>query len=101
MSGKKCNNCGKSENKPLYVSYAVFESTMTRQHIILKRLISVIILLVVLFVGSNCTWLWYESQFETVHETTTETYDVDQDTTNGNNNCIIKDGEINNGTPTR
>ena len=93
MAEKRCNNCS-DKSKPADVTYAVFESTMTRQHIISKRLIAVIILLIVLLVGSNCAWLWYESQFEIV----TETYEVEQDTDIGNNNCIIKGGEINNGT---
>lgn len=49
-----------------------------------KWLFSIIILLIVLLVGSNFAWIYYESQFETV--TTTEHYEVDS---GGGGNAII------------
>jgi hypothetical protein len=61
-----------------------------------KRHIGLIVLLIVLLVGSNAAWLAYESQFETL-ETTTEEYEINQDSENGNNNSIINGGEIVNG----
>ena len=52
----------------------------------IKRLWITIILLIVLLVGSNCAWIYYESQFETV--TTTIEQDVEQESENGNNSFV-------------
>ena len=55
----------------------------------IKRLWITIILLIVLLVGSNCAWIYYESQF--VEETWT--YEA---TTDGGGNAIANgDGEVN------
>lgn len=69
MPEKKCNGCGVA-NKPTTIPYAVHESNMTRAHKEHKWLVGVIVLLIVLLFGSNCAWLWHESQFETVQEVT-------------------------------
>lgn len=91
---KTCNGCG--ENKlPESVPYIVHESDMSRLERQLKRLWVVILVLIFLLVGSNCAWLWYESQFETV-ETSTEEIVVDADE-NGIANYIGNDGDIING----
>lgn len=50
----------------------------------IKRLWIVILLLVVLLVGSNVAWLWYESQFE--DEIITQ--DVTQEADNGTNSFV-------------
>ena len=60
-----------------------------------KALVWVIVLLIVLLVGSNGAWLWYENQFEVVEETT-ETINT-QDNADGYNNYIGNDGDIVNG----
>lgn len=80
---KTCNNCG-SEKKPQSVPYIVHESDMSRLERQLKRLWIVILVLIFMLVGSNCAWLWYESQFETV-ETVQE---VVQEADNGENHFI-------------
>lgn len=80
---KTCNNCG-SEKKPQSVPYIVHESDMSRLERQLKRLWIVILVLIFMLVGSNCAWLWYESQFETV-ETVQE---VIQEADNGENHFI-------------
>lgn len=91
---KTCNGCG--EHKlPESVPYIVHESDMSRLERQLKRLWVVILVLIFLLVGSNCAWLWYESQFETVE--TVEEYQIEQDAESGNNNSIINGGEIVNG----
>ena len=64
-----CNSC--KSKQPDSVPYIVHESAMARAERAAKRLWIVIILLIVLLVGSNCAWLWYNSQFETI-ETTIE-----------------------------
>ena len=80
---KTCNGCG--EHKlPESVPYLVHESDMSRLERQCKRLWVVILVLIFLLVGSNCAWLWYESQFETV-ETVQE---VVQEADNGENHFI-------------
>lgn len=96
MAEKKCNHCG-TNNAPATVPYVVHESAMARAERHTKALIWVIVLLIVLLVGSNGAWLWYENQFEVVEETTTETYTIDQDNETGNNNSVINGGEVVNG----
>lgn len=54
------------------IPYLAFESVCARFERTIRRLWILVIILTVLLVGSNCAWLWYESQFEEV--TTTETY---------------------------
>ena len=76
----------------LKIPFAVYESAMAQ----IMRLIWVIVLLIVLLVGTNAGWLIYESQSETVEETTTETT-VTQDNAEGYNNYIGNDGDIVNG----
>ena len=95
MAEKKCNNCG-TNSTPASVPYVVHESAMARAERHTKALVWVIVLLIVLLVGSNGAWLWYENQFEVVEETTTETT-VTQDNADGYNNYIGNDGDIVNG----
>lgn len=92
-----CTNCDNKCNHeidklPQSIPYVAHESTMTRIERVLKRQWVVIILLIVMLVGTNAAWLWYESQFEVV-ETTTE---IVQDNPNGNNNYIGNDGNTTN-----
>ena len=94
MAEKKCNHCG-TNSIPTSVPYVVHESTMARAERHTKALIWVIVLLIVLLVGSNGAWLWYENQFEVVEETT-ETI-ITQDNADGYNNYIGNDGDIVNG----
>lgn len=55
------------------ISYVAFESVCARFERTIKRLWILVIILTVLLVGTNCAWLYYQSQFEEV-TTTTETY---------------------------
>ena len=94
MAEKKCNNCGTDKN-PASVPFAVYESVMAQ----IRRLVWVIVLLIVLLVGTNAGWLWYESTMETVIETTETTFeDVVQESNEGSNNIVGGDmiGETNN-----
>ncbi len=81
---KTCNGCG-SDKLPENVPYLVHESDMSRLERQLKRLWIVILVLIFLLVGSNCAWMVYESQFETVEETYQE---VIQEADNGENHFI-------------
>ena len=65
------------------VSLYVHESDMARQERTIKRLFIIIILLIVLLVGTNAAWIWYESQFEDCVTT------VEQDVDTGNGNAVV------------
>ena len=75
---------------------AEHEKDQNRLMDIIKRLIAVIVILIVLLVGSNVGWLIYNSQFEVVEETKTET-NITQDNESGYNNYIGNNGDIVNG----
>lgn len=94
MSIKKCNECATA--KPNTVPYAVYEMEQAKNERTVKRLISVIVLLILLLVGSNIGWLIYESQFEAVESTTNQ--EVIQEADNGENHFIGGDviGETDN-----
>lgn len=86
---KKCNNCGTENKMILPVPYLAHESAMARAERTQKRLVWIIVLLIVLFVGSNFAWLVYENSFEDVV--------ITQENADGYNNYIGNDGDINNG----
>lgn len=74
------------------VPYIVHEGAMARMDRTIKRLWVCVILLIVLLVVSNAGWIYYESQFEQVEETTT-TQTVKQDAEDGTNNFV--GGDVN------
>lgn len=77
-----CKACKESRQT---VPYIVHEADMARQERTIKRLWILAILLIVLLVGSNCAWLWYESQF--TDEIVTE-IEAQQETSEGNNYVV-------------
>lgn len=77
-----CKACKESRQT---VPYIVHEADMARQERTIKRLWILAIMLVVLLVGSNCAWIWYESQF--TDEIVTE-IDAQQETEDGNNYVV-------------
>lgn len=52
------------------VPFKVYESAQARSDDRFKKLLSVVILLIVLLVGTNIGWLIYESQYQDVVTTT-------------------------------
>lgn len=54
------------------VAYFVFEGEMTRMERTNHRLWILCILLVMMLVGTNAGWIYYESQFEGYTETVTQ-----------------------------
>lgn len=82
----------KKVEESLKIPFAAHESEVSRLERIIKRQWILIIILICGLVGC---FAW-QIQFETVEENTTEKYAVEQDTEVGNNNCIIKGGEIRN-----
>lgn len=75
------------------VSFVAFESVCSRFERTIKRLWILVIILTVLLVGTNCAWLWYESQFQYVE--TSETYEADA--TDGGVAIANGDGVVSNG----
>ena len=69
------------------VPYIVHESIMARMERMIKRLWILCILLVLLLVGTNGAWIWYENQF--MDESLTVTQDLDSG--NGGD-AVINDG---------
>lgn len=75
------------------IPYIVYEAEMTRSERNFKRLWVIVIILISLLVATNLCWLAYESQFETVEQTT----EVTQENSSGYNNYVGNDGDITNG----
>ena len=63
----------------------IMTATMERT---IRRLWILALVLVILLVGTNIAWLWYESQFETVLTTETQ-LDVQQEAENNSRNLVI------------
>ena len=79
---------------------AKHEKDQSRLMGIIKWLIAVIVILIVVSVSSNAFWIWRNSQYEVVEETTKKTIidGVAQETEGGNNNFVGGDctnGETN------
>ena len=78
------------DNKAM-IPYFAHEGEMARMERVIKRLWITVILLIVLLVGTNGAWLWYESQFEYYEETT-----VEQEVESEDGNIIMNGtGEVN------
>lgn len=74
------------------VSYLVFEGEMTRMERVNHRLWVLCICLLVVLIGTNAGWLYYESQWEVVETVETTTYDANSD--GGGNAIINESGEV-------
>ena len=79
---KTCNSC--NINDMAVMPIAQHEKDQNRLMGIIKRLVSVIVILIVLLVGSNISWIVYENSFEDY----VITQDVEQDADNGENNFV-------------
>lgn len=65
MTLPDCETCN-TEKRKAPVPFIVHEAAMARMERANKRLWIALLLVIILLVGSNCAWLWYESQFEDV-----------------------------------
>lgn len=54
-----CNNCKEKRAEP--VSFVVFESTKATMERTIRRLWILILVLVIMLVGTNVAWIYYES----------------------------------------
>ena len=79
-----CKSCKSKDQPSETVPFIVHEGTMARAERSFKRLWAAIILLIVLLVGTNAGWIWFESQFE-YSQTTQE---VTQESNHGDNSFI-------------
>ncbi len=77
-------NCDSCTHRPDPVPFAVHESAMARMERTIRRLWILLIMLVVLLVGSNALWIWYEAQWQ-VEETT----EIRQDTSGNGSNYVV------------
>lgn len=75
-----------------YISQIAYESEAARWERTIVRLWVLVIVLIVLFVGTNAMWIIREKQFETVEATETITQETD-----GNGNNFYKGGVVNYG----
>lgn len=85
-----CNTC-KAKKNPPNVPYVVHEGVMSRLERVIKRLWIALIMTIILLVGTNGAWIWYESQYED-SVTTTETYEAGAD--DGGTAIVSGDGDI-------
>lgn len=87
-----CETCKNAQSVPESVPYIAHEASMARMERQSKRLWIAVLLLIVLMVGTNAAWLYYESQWEAVYQ------EVTQEADNGTNNFVGGDliGETDN-----
>ena len=79
-----CKSCKVKEQHAEPVPFIAHEGMMARAERTAKRLWITILLLIVLLVGTNAGWIWFESQFE-YSQTTQE---VTQESDYGDNSFI-------------
>lgn len=84
---KTCNGCKGEQGAN--VPYIVLEAERARAERTFHRMWVLVIVLVLLLVGTNGAWLWYQSQFEEI--------EIVQENADGYNNFIGNDGDIING----
>lgn len=84
-----CKSCKSKDQPGEAVPFIAHEGMMARAERTAKRLWITILLLIVLLVGTNGAWIWYQSQFEDVA--------ISQENEDGYNNFIGNDGDIFNG----
>ena len=81
-----CKSCKSKDQPSETVPFIVHEGMMARAEITIKRLWITILLLIVLLVGTNAGWIWFESQFEDIA--------ISQENEDGYNNFVGNDGDI-------
>ena len=57
---------------PKDVPYIVHEGAVARLERVIKRMWVLVLSLIILFVASNGSWIWYESQYQTIETTITQ-----------------------------
>lgn len=65
------------------IPYYIAESMADRQSLTIKRLWIMCVLLIILLVGTNALWLWYESQFEYIEDVQTVEQEIEAEMEDG------------------
>lgn len=86
-----CKTCKEIRQGAEPVPYIVHEAAMARQERTIKKLCALLVLVIILLVGTNCAWLYYENQFEDI-ETIQERYESETD--GGGNAIVNRDGSV-------
>ena len=81
-----CETCNKVQNAPESDANIAHEASMARMERQGKRLLIAVLLLIVLLVGTNAAWLYYENQFKDI--------EIVQENADGYNSFIGNDGDI-------
>lgn len=79
-----CKDCNKNNKAVDHVPYISHEADMARQERTIKRLWIALIIVILLFAGSNLAWTIYEAQFKTVI-----TQEVEQQADGSGNNQFV------------
>lgn len=87
-----CKECKEKRNELQTVPFVVLEADRSRSERRERRHFIIELVLILLLVATNAAWLWYESQFETVIETTTTFEGVEQEVEGSN---YIVGGDMN------
>ena len=85
-----CESCKSKNPQAKDVPYIVHEAELARAEITIKRQWITILLLIVLLVGTNGAWIWYQSQFEYCQTT----QEVMQESDYGDNSFIGGDVDV-------
>lgn len=83
-----CKSCKEHNNPKEPIPYLAYESTMVRMERTIKRLWILLIIVITLLVGTNCFWVWQESQYYDVSTT------VEADATDGGNAFANNGGDL-------
>ena len=84
------NNCETCKKGADPVPYIVHESAMARQERTIKRLWILLLVMVVLLIGTNGIWIYYESQFEDIS--------IEQEVDTGDGDAfVVGNGDLNYG----
>lgn len=83
-----------NEKDVAFIPYYIAESMADRQALTIKRLWIMCVLLIVLLVGTNALWLWYESQWEYFETEQTVEQEIDAELgDDGGNFTVIGIGD--------
>ena len=82
-----CETCKKAQNVQESVPYIAHEASMARMERQSKRLWIAVLLLIVMLVGTNAAWLYYESQLSDL----VTTIEAEQD---GSGVNIVSGGDL-------
>lgn len=82
------------EKDYLTVPYVAYESAITGNERIIKRLYHIICIIILCFLISNLAWLYMWNQYDYVSDES----NIEMETDTGYNNYIGNDGDINYGT---